>query len=77
MAVSLIAGIFIILWILIFFLASVWCAQLALVKGQEFIRQAHWWVKLQWWYGVGFMIFVVASFFVSFVIWLASKLMGV
>lgn len=75
MQVSLIAGIFLILWILIFFLASVWCAQLALVKGREFARQGNWWVKFQWWYGVGFMIFVIVSIFFSFVFWMANKLL--
>jgi hypothetical protein len=65
-----------ILIVISFFAVSVWCVQLALSKSQEWVRDKNWWIKFQWYYGVGAIIFVIASVFVSFVIWLAIRLMG-
>ncbi len=74
---TLVTIIFYILWILLFFAASIWCMQVALIKSKEFIKNQHWFVKLQWWYGLWFSIFLVGSIFFSFVVLTALLIIDV
>lgn len=70
-------GFFIVLWISVFFLISVWCSQVALSKTRNEVKTKQgWWGIMQWWYGVGFMIFVVLSIFFSFIFWMVIKFLG-
>lgn len=62
--------------VVVFFAFSVYAAIFMLLTPHAQLRQKHWTVKFIWYYGVSFIIFLVASFYMSFVVWLAIKING-
>ena len=67
---------FVVLFMLVFFGFSVYAVVFFVLTPRPSMLKLHWTMKFVWYYGISFAIFVVAAVFLSFVAWLALKLLG-
>jgi len=73
----MVANIFMVLFIFVFFGVSVYSVVFFLLTPYSRMKQAHPTIRWVWWYGLGFAIMVVLAMFGAMVVWIAIHIGGV
>ena len=73
---SFVDGFIVVLTVIAFFALSAYAVVFFLMTPWEKARHLHWTTRLVWYWGISFIIFLLASVLLSFVGFIALKLYG-
>ena len=63
-----------ILGVILFFIVSTFSMQFFVRTPWEQVKNKHWTIKMVWWYGIAFAIFLISAVWISLVVWLAQRI---